>query len=181
MRTIVALAFILAATAAPVVPNAQPAPPAPAPAVGAIPPYGAPIELPQARWAVQAAEARAKAMGTAMVIVVVEPTGDMVLLEKMPGASYGSIKVAQAKARAAALYRFSTKTMADLQKTGVDFGAFPDAIPLEGGIPIVAQGHIVGAIGVSGGQPEQDGMAAQAGADAVASLSAPPTPIGERG
>ena len=155
LASVLALAAVTGATAA-----SQPD-------TGAPPPYGAPIELDQAKWVAQAAESKAETLGLSMVIVVVGPSGDTVILERMRGVSEGSIDIATLKARSAAMYRTSTKTMADTRRTGVDFGSFAGALPVEGGAPLVSGGRIIGGVGVSGGAPDQDGDIAQAASEAI--------------
>jgi glc operon protein GlcG len=129
------------------------------------PPYGAPVTLTQARAIAAAAESEARRNGWRMAVAIVEPTGDLVLFERLDDTQYGSIQIAQTKARAAALYRRPTKEMADAVQTSGGLGLItaPGAIALAGGIPIVIDGKIVGAIGVSGGTADQDAQAATAG------------------
>jgi glc operon protein GlcG len=129
------------------------------------PPYGTPVTLTQARAIAAAAESEARRNGWRMAVAIVEPTGDLVLFERLDDTQYGSIQIAQTKARAAALYRRPTKEMADAVQTSGGLGLItaPGAIALAGGIPIVIDGKIVGAIGVSGGTADQDAQAATAG------------------
>jgi glc operon protein GlcG len=153
--------------------NAQPAPATPAapaaPAAAApLPPttpYGTPITLEQAKKAADAAEAEARKRNMFMAIAIVEPSGDLVYFRRMDGTQYASIKVAQDKARSAALYRRSSKDFFDRMMKGDMSGlTLAGAVASAGGIPIVVGGKIVGAIGVSGGA---DDPIAQAGADAL--------------
>ena len=150
--------LLLAATADRVAAQAPAAAPARAP-------YGTPITLAQARSIATAAESEARRNGWRMAVAIVEPTGDLVLFERLDDTQYGSIQIAQTKARAAALYRRATKEFADAVQTngGVGIVTAPGAIALAGGIPIVIDGKIVGAIGVSGGSADQDAQAATAG------------------
>jgi glc operon protein GlcG len=150
--------LLLAATAHRVAAQTPAAPPA-------RPPYGTPVTLAQARSIAAAAESEARRNGWRMAVAIVEPTGDLVLFEKLDDTQYGSIQIAQAKARAAALYRRATKEFADgvQSGTGVGIVTAPGAIALAGGIPIVIDGKMVGAIGVSGGTADQDAQAATAG------------------
>jgi glc operon protein GlcG len=92
-----------------------------------------------------------------------------VLFEKLDDTQYGSIQIAQTKARAAALYRRATKEFADAMQTpgGIGVVTAPGAIALAGGLPIVIGGKIVGAIGVSGGTADQDAQAAAVGLSAA--------------
>jgi glc operon protein GlcG len=100
-----------------------------------------------------------------MAVAIVEPTGDLVYFEKLDDTQYGSIQVAQAKARAAALFRRPTKEFADQVQGATALGivTLPGAIAVAGGIPIVIDGKVIGAIGVSGGTSDQDAQAAAAG------------------
>jgi glc operon protein GlcG len=128
-------------------------------------PYGTPVTLEQARRAADAAEADSRKRNTTIAIAVVEPTGDLVYFRKMDGTQYGSIKTAQSKAVSAALYRRASKTFRERVANGdLSPMALDGAVASDGGIPIVVNGKIVGAIGVSGGA---DDAIAQAGADAI--------------
>jgi glc operon protein GlcG len=144
-------------------PAALPAAPAPD--------YGPPIANEQAKAAVEAAIAEAKKNSWHMAITVVGPEGELVYFEKMDGAQSSSAALAEAKARTSALFRRPSKVFADQFAAGnAAFMSFPDAVrPIasEGGIPIVLNGKLVGAIGVSGGTAQQDSVAATAGANAV--------------
>ena len=131
--------------------------------------YGAPVELKQARQIVDSARKAAGERRLTMAFAVVDPSGQLVLFEKMDGTQYGSIVVAQEKARSAALFKRPTKAFSDAVTAGrVAVISLPGALPIEGGVPIVAQGRIIGALGVSGGTSEQDGEIAAA---ALATLS----------
>jgi uncharacterized protein GlcG (DUF336 family) len=138
---------------------------APVPPTPPTTPYGAPITLDQARKAADGAEAEAKKRNMFMAIAIVEPSGDLVYFRKMDGTQYGAIKVAQAKAVSAALYRRTTKNFRERISQGdLSPMALADAVASDGGLPIIVDGKIVGAIGVAGGA---DDPVAQAGADAV--------------
>jgi len=153
--------FILLLTAAAVA--QQPIAPPPTP-------YGAPIALDAAKRAATAAGARARAINVSMAIVIVDPAGQIVYAEKMDGVQNGSFDVALDKARSAALFKRPTKIFFDGLAKGGDglrFLALRGAVPVEGGQPLVIDGRIVGAIGLSGGAGEQDGECARAGADAL--------------
>ena len=124
-------------------------------------PNGAPITLDQAHKIVAAAEAEARKQNFRMAFAVIEPSGSLVMFARMDGVQYGSIEVALAKGRSAALFRRATKVFAD-QVAGGANGALslPGAVAVEGGVPIVIGGRMVGAIGVSGGTSAQDGQVA---------------------
>jgi len=166
MRALIALA---AACAALTVGTAYAQQPAPAPAPAAAPlPYGEPLNLDQARKAADAAMAEAKKNNWFMAISVVGPSGDLVLFQKMDNTQYGSVTIAQRKARAAAIFRRATKTFEDrIGSGGVALVTLDGVIGSEGGIPIVVGGKLVGAMGCSGGTGQQDGVACQAGVDAL--------------
>jgi len=128
-------------------------------------PYGTPITLEQAKKVADAAEAEARKRKMDMAIAVVEPSGDLVYFRRMDGAQYAAIKVAQDKAISAAIFRRSSKDFLDrVLKGDVSPLSLRVAVASAGGIPILVNGKIVGAIGVSGGA---DDPIAQAGADAV--------------
>ena len=142
-------------------------PPTPTPP----PDYGAPINNEQAKEAATAAIAEARKNGWRMAIAVVDPGGYLVFFEKIDGTQNASVALAQAKARTSALYRRPSKVFSDQFSAGnTGFMSFPnDARPIasEGGIPIVVNGRLIGAIGASGGTGQQDSIAAMAGASAV--------------
>ena len=134
-------------------------------------PYGLPIDLETAKKAAAAAGAEARRMGLGTVLAVTDPHGDLVYLEKADGSQNGSVAVAIAKSRSAAIHKRATKVFEDqLASGGVNLRilSLPGAMPVEGGVPLLVDGKIVGAIGSSGGSPPQDGAIAKAGADALA-------------
>ena len=127
--------------------------------------YGTPLTLEQAKKAADAAEAEAKKRNMNMAIAVVEPSGDLVYFRRMDGTQYASIKIAQDKAVSAAIFRRSSKDFFDrVAKGDLSPMSLRGAVASAGGIPIVVNGKIIGAIGVSGGA---DDPIAQAGANAV--------------
>jgi uncharacterized protein GlcG (DUF336 family) len=127
-----------------------------------------PITLEQAKRAAAAAEAEAKKNNWTMAIAIAEPSGALVFFEKMDNTQYGSIKIAQAKAQTAALFRRPTKMFTDALADGhLFFLTFEGLSAAPGGLPIVADGKLIGAIGVSGGSGHQDDVVATAGADAI--------------
>ena len=162
-KTLLASIFAIAITAATA--NAQPAPSAPPTT-----PYGAPIGLEAAKHIMAAAEAVATKNNWGMAIAILDSTGHIVMLHKMDNTQYGSIAVAEDKARSALYYRRPTKVFEDLVAQG-GLGLrtlnLRDASPLEGGLPLIVDSKIVGAIGVSGALSTQDGQVAKAGAAAA--------------
>ena len=132
--------------------------------------YGAPITLEQARKVMAAAEAEARKSNLNLSIAIVDTGGHMVLMQRMDGAFFASANVARDKAWSAAAYRRPGKAFQDRLATGgaeVRILRLQGASPIEGGDPIVADGKVVGAIGVSGGSGEQDGMVSRAGVAAL--------------
>jgi uncharacterized protein GlcG (DUF336 family) len=133
-------------------------------------PYGLAITLDNAKKAAAPALAEARKNNWTMAVAIVDSGGDLVYFEKMDGTQTGSVKVAIAKARSAALFKRPTKAFQDTLATGGDglrILGLENAVPVEGGIPLVMDGKIVGAIGMSGGTSPQDGQCAQAGASAL--------------
>jgi uncharacterized protein GlcG (DUF336 family) len=162
-KTILASIAAVALTAA--VANAQPAPMVPPTT-----PYGTPIGLEAAKKVMAAAEAEAAKNNWGMAIAIFDSTGHIVMLHKMDNTQYGSIAVAEDKARSAVYFRRPSKVFEDAVAQGglnLRLLALRGASPLEGGVPIVVDGKIVGAIGVSGATSAQDGQVAKAGADAA--------------
>jgi uncharacterized protein GlcG (DUF336 family) len=140
-------------------------------------PIGAPIGVEAARKAAAAAVAEAKKNGWLMVVAVVDPSGTLVYYERMDNVQLGSVAVAQGKARSAALFKRPTKAFQDAVAgggLGVRVLGLPGAVPFEGGLPIVVDGKLIGAIGLSGDLSENDGKCAAAGVAAIASPPAAP-------
>lgn len=135
-----------------------------------LPPYGPSITLAQAKQVADVALAPARENGWTMVIAIVDPGGHLVYLEKMDQTQVGSVGIAQQKAYSAAIYKRPTKMFQDRLASG---GAgllvlrLKDAIPVEGGVPIVVDGKLIGALGVSGGSSAEDEACAEAGASAL--------------
>jgi len=154
--------------------QAQQPPPAEGPVALPAPPppeYGPPVNNEQAKAVVDAAIAEAKKNNWHMAIAIVGPEGELVYFEKMDGTQSSSAALAQAKARTSALFRRPSKAFADQFAAGnTGFMTFPDGarpIASEGGIPIILNSKLIGAIGVSGGTAQQDSVAATAGVNAV--------------
>ena len=134
------------------------------------PPYGAPISLEQAKKVMAGAEAEAKKNSWPVVIAILDSGGQVVMLQRLDNAQWGSVEVAKDKARSAVAFRRPTKAFQDLIAQG---GAnlrllnVSGASMLEGGIPIMVDGKIVGGVGVSGVTSQQDAQIGQAGIDAL--------------
>jgi uncharacterized protein GlcG (DUF336 family) len=133
------------------------------------PPYGAPITLEQAKKIMAGAEAEARKNSWPVVIAILDSGGQLVMLQRLDNAQWGSIEIAKEKARSAVALRRPTKALQDLVSQG---GANLRLLTigysiLEGGIPIVADGKLIGGIGVSGVTSQQDAQIGQAGIDAL--------------
>jgi len=119
-----------------------------------------------------AAEGEAKRQGWPMAIAIMDSTGHLLLFQRMDGTQYASISIAQAKAQTAVDLRRATRVLqAAVAEGGLGLRLLgvPAAIPLEGGIPLLEDGKVIGSIGVSGMQSQQDGQVAEAGAAALVS------------
>ena len=131
-------------------------------------PYGAPINLEAAKKIAASAIAEARKNNWTMAVAILDIGGDLVYFEKMDGTQTGSVRVAIGKARSAVLFKRPTKVWEDVVASGgggLRILGLEGAVPIEGGLPLLMDGKIVGAIGVSGGTAQQDGVAAKAGAD----------------
>jgi glc operon protein GlcG len=151
----------------------QPAPPS----LDAVPdkmpfgePYGAPISAQRAQSLIQAAAAEATKKGWAMNIAIVDSGANLVAFLRMDGAQLASISIAEHKARTAAKFRRPTKAFEDaIQKNDFKYVmTLDDVIASRGGIPLVENGKIIGAIGCSGGTGSQDEAVCLAAAGALA-------------
>ena len=133
-------------------------------------PYGPPISVEAAKKAAAAALAEAVKNHWTMAVAVVDPSGTLVYYEKMDNTQIGSAQVSISKARSAALYKRPSKSFQDNLASGgggMRVLALEGAVPVEGGVPIIAEGKIIGAIGVSGDTSDHDGVCAQAGAATI--------------
>jgi glc operon protein GlcG len=131
-------------------------------------PYGPPISLEKAQAAVQAAVAEANKRGWPLNVAVVDSGANLVTFVRMDGAQIGSIAISEHKARAAAKYRRPTKAFEDAMQQGRSYLAtLDDIVASRGGIPLVEDNKIVGAIGCSGATGSQDEVVCMAGAAAV--------------
>ena len=127
------------------------------------------LTLAAAKKIVAAAEAEAIKRGATVVIAVVDDGGHLILLERLDDTQVASVEVAIGKARTASIFRRPSKVFEDQIRDGrVAALALPGATPLQGGIPILVDGKVVGAIGVSGNSPQEDEDIAKAGAAATA-------------
>ena len=121
-----------------------------------------------AQRALAAAVAEARQQGWAVSIAVVDAAGELVAFLRMDGAPYSSVDIARAKARTAARFRRPTRGLDSALTAGrLAILGLEGATPVEGGVPIVVGGEVVGAVGVSGVTSAQDAQVAQAGARVV--------------
>ncbi len=141
-------------------------------AVGAVaqdrPPYGQEIGLEQAKKIAAGAAAESRKNGWRMAIAIVDNHGFLVYYERMDDTQTESVQVALDKAKAAAMYRRPTKAFEDaIAKGRVALLGLSGATPIEGGVPIMAGGKVIGGVGVSGANSDQDAQAAVAGLKAA--------------
>ena len=161
MRSALVLAVSIILVAAHADAQTPPAPP---------PPYGPPITLEQAKKAMAAAEAEARKNNWGMSIAIVDSGGNLVMMQRLDGTQFGSNEVARQKAHTAVAFKRPTKVFQDLIAQGganLRLLKLEGASVLEGGVPVIVNGQIIGAIGVSGGTSPQDAQVAIAGADAL--------------
>jgi uncharacterized protein GlcG (DUF336 family) len=134
------------------------------------PPYGPPIGLEAAKKVMAAAEDEASKNNWSVVIAIIDSGGHLVILHRNDNVQLSSIELSQGKARSALYFKRPSKVLDEAISSGgagLRFLALKDIVPLEGGLPIVADGKIVGAIGVSGVLSGQDAQIARAGLDAL--------------
>jgi glc operon protein GlcG len=142
----------------------------PAAAQQVTPPYGTPISLEQAKKVIAAAEAEAQKNNWFVIITVVDTGGYVVATHRLDNTQLGSIPVAEDKARTAVLFRRPSKAFEDAVAgggIGLRVLRLRGATPYDGGVPIFVDGKLIGAVGVSGMLPQQDGQVANAAASAL--------------
>jgi glc operon protein GlcG len=126
------------------------------------------LSLAAAKKAAAAAEAEAAKNNWTMVISVLDDGGNLLYLERMDGTQLGSIEVSQGKARTALQFKRPSKAFQDLiDKDQAHLITLGHITAVQGGLPIMAEGKVVGSIGVSGGASPQDEQCAQAGVNAL--------------
>ena len=133
-------------------------------------PYGAPISLEAAKKVAAVAQSEAVKNNWKMAVAVVDPTGVLIYYEKMDNTQLGSADVAVDKARSAALYKRPTRAFQDALASGgagLRVLGLRGADPVEGGVPLLIDGKVVGAIGVSGDTSDHDGVCAKAAAETL--------------
>ena len=130
------------------------------------PPYGAAISPDAAKKVAAAAIAEARKNNWSMAVAVVDTGGYLVYFERMQDTQLGSVEIAIEKAKSAALFRRPTKSFQDTLAAGGEglrMLGLTGAVPVEGGIPLIVDGKLIGAVGASGGSSDQDGRTASAG------------------
>jgi glc operon protein GlcG len=130
------------------------------------------LTLEIAKQVAAAAEKEATKNQWNMFIVILDDGGNLMYVERMDDSQLGSLEVALGKAKSALFFKRPTKMFEDATVKGgyTPILKLPNAMPIEGGIPLVVDGKYIGAIGVSGGTPQQDGQTAQAGVNAFPSI-----------
>jgi len=132
--------------------------------------YGSPITTELAKKVAAAALAEARANNWTMAAAIVDPSGILVYFEKIDDTQHASARIAIDKARSAAMFKRPTKTFQDsVEKGGIGLRVMTlrGAMPVEGGVPLLVDGKIVGGLGVSGGTAEQDGQCCKAATDTM--------------
>lgn len=160
MKTVAALVVVVVLLSVAVAGAQAPAPP----------PYGAAITLAQAKKVMAGAEAEAEKNKWNVVIAIVDTGGNLVMMNRMDNTQFGSLEVARQKAYSSVAFRRPTKVFQDALAQGgnnLRLLRLDGASPLEGGIPIVADGKLIGGIGVSGVTSEQDAQIARAGIESM--------------
>jgi glc operon protein GlcG len=145
----------------------QSSPPA---AAAVTPPYGPPITLDQAKRAMAAAELEAAKNSWQVAVTILDSGGNLVMFHKVDNTQLASIGASEGKASTALRFKRPSKALDDAIAAGgagLRLLAVKDITPLEGGLPILVDGKIIGAIGVSGALSSQDAQVAKAGADAL--------------
>lgn len=131
------------------------------------------MTLEAAKQIAAAAESEARKNKWNVVIAIVDDGANLVFLQKMDETQIGSIEVAQEKARTAVKFKRASKVFEEAVKGGRQVVLkLPGALPIEGGIPLMIDGKMVGAIGVSGVQSNEDGIIAAAGVEAFNRMAA---------
>lgn len=161
MRRVLVATTVMMVIAASVVEAQKPS--APPPQIA----YGTPINLEQAKKVMAGAEAEAAKNHWNVVIAVLDSGGHTLMLHRLDGAQLGSIEAAREKAYSAVLFRRPTKSFQDSLSNNMRILKLTGANPIEGGIPLVVDGKLIGAIGVSGALSEQDAQVAKAGVDTL--------------
>ena len=131
------------------------------------PDYGMPISGQQAKTAAAGAIAEMEQNNWRMAVAVVDPAGNLVYFEKIDATQHASVEIAIQKAKSAAAFKRPTKVFGDGIANNPGLATLPGVVASEGGVPIIVDGKLIGAIGCSGGSSQQDGMACSAGAAVI--------------
>ena len=132
--------------------------------------YGPPISLDNAKKVAAAAIAEARKNNWTMAVAIVDPAGILVYFEKMEHTQLAGSQIAIDKARSATLFKRPTRVMQEMLAAGgagLRVFRLRGAVPIDGGLPLISDGKIIGAIGMSGDASENDGKCCQAGADVL--------------
>lgn len=125
------------------------------------------LSLEDAKRIAAAAETEAKQNNWPVVITVLDDGGHLIYLQRADGTQLGSIEIAIAKGRGAILFKRPTKNFEEMLAAGrLGFLSAPNVLPIEGGLPVIVDGEIVGAVGVSGVKSSEDAQVAKTGVDA---------------
>ncbi|HEY3066123.1 MAG TPA: heme-binding protein [Methylomirabilota bacterium] len=167
-RFLPALALLLAVAVIGAAEAQQTQTPAPTPAPARAPDYGTPVNLEQAKKILAASEAEARKNNWPVAIAIVDTHGYLIAFQRLDNTQTGSVNIALEKARTAAMFKRPTKAFED----GIAGGrmailGLPGATPIEGGIPLMQDGKIIGAVGVSGVTSAQDAQVAKAGVESI--------------
>jgi glc operon protein GlcG len=133
-------------------------------------PHGAPMSLDATKKAMAASEAEANKNNWPVAIAILDTTGSLVMLQKLDNTQTGSVEIAIGKARTALDFRRPSKALQDVVAgggAGLRLLSVRNMLALEGGVPVIVDGKVVGAVGVSGVMSEQDAQVAMAGAAAA--------------
>lgn len=151
-------------------PSPQLQAPQPPAASSAAPVYGPPISFEVAQRVMAAAEVEATKLNAPVVVTILDSGGRIVMLHRLDGVQHSSLRISEGKARTALDFRRNTRDLEEAVArggAGLRFLALEGITPIEGGVPIVVEGKIVGAVGVAGIGLGRDGQIAQAAADAA--------------
>jgi glc operon protein GlcG len=122
------------------------------------------LPLETAKQMLEASEAKAKELGLAMTIAIVDDGGHTIALSRMDGIHAGTVEVALAKAKSSVMFKRPTSKFGEAMASGaIGLLALPHVLPFAGGLPLIGGGHLVGAIGASGASPDKDELVAAAG------------------
>ncbi len=165
MRKLAGLVAVLTATVGAAVAQTAPSPAANPPS--SPPPYGAPIDLARGEKAIAAAIAEATRRGWTMDVAVVDSGANLVAFARMDGTQLASAVIAEHKARTAAAFRRPTRAFEEAARNGAGVLSLDGVIASAGGVPLIEDGKLIGAIGCSGGTSAEDETTCLAGAAAI--------------